>query len=81
VRRPLPREKTLLTLIEMLVACNGGSADVTEHCIAARFVAPHLVAPGFLHTSLGTLGALSDQRVAHGFLYRMSVVEYVVLCG
>jgi hypothetical protein len=65
----------------MLVACNGSSADVAEHCIAAWFVAPHFVAPGFLHTSLGTLGALSDQRFAHGFLDSMSMVEYVVLCG
>jgi hypothetical protein len=65
------------TLVEVIVAFDCGATDVAEH--GAASLAHHLVASRFLDTSLCALGALSDERFAHGFLDCVSMVERIVL--
>ena len=68
-----------LTLVEVIVAFDDRAANIAEQRSAR--CASHLIAPGFLDTSLGALGTLSDQSVTHGFLDGMPFVKNNVLGG
>lgn len=61
----------------MIVAFDCRTTNITEH--GAATLADHLVASGFLHTSLRAFRTLSDQRLTHSLFDRVSMVERIVL--
>jgi hypothetical protein len=68
---------TGLTLIEMVITLDRGATDIAEHGVAT--LAAHFVASRFLDTSLCAFGAFSNESLAHGLFYCVSMVERIIL--
>lgn len=61
----------------MVITLDCGAADIAEHGVATS--ASHFVASRFLDTSLCALGALSNESLAHGLFYRVSMIKRIIL--